>query len=55
VPSRDISCSYFAGILLQFVGAPEDIALLEAHRPEDPILAKVFDEAAQALRNRQTH
>jgi len=53
VPSRDISCSYHAGILLQFVGRPEDVALLEAHCPEDPILAKVFDEAAQALRNIQ--
>jgi len=55
VPSRDISCSYHAGILLQFVGRPEDVALLEAHCPEDPILAKVFDEAAQALRNIQIH
>jgi hypothetical protein len=31
-------------------GDSEDAPLLEAHRPSDPILAKVFDEAAQALR-----
>jgi hypothetical protein len=55
VPSRDISCSYHAGVLLQFVGGTEDVALLEAHRPEDPILAKVFDEAAQTLRNLHGH
>jgi hypothetical protein len=39
-----------AATLLQLVGSPEDAALLEAHRPEEPILAKVFDDAARALR-----
>ncbi|AKJ01835.1 Hypothetical protein AA314_03461 [Archangium gephyra] len=36
--------------MLQHVGQREDIPLLEANRPAEPILAKVFDEAAQALR-----
>ncbi len=40
-----------AAILLQLIGSPEDAALLEAHRPEEPILAKVFDDAARALRS----
>ena len=39
-----------AAILLQFVGQPEDAAFLEAHRPAEPILAEVFDEAARVLR-----
>jgi hypothetical protein len=39
-----------AAILLQFIGQPEDAALLEAHRPAEPILAEVFDEAASVLR-----
>jgi len=42
-----------AATMLQLVGLPEDAALLEAHRPEEPILAKVFDDAAQALRARE--
>lgn len=29
---------------------PEDSVLLEAHRPVEPVLAKVFDEASRALR-----
>ena len=40
--------------LLQFIGQPEDVALIEAYRPTDPTLAKVFDDAAQALRQRGT-
>jgi hypothetical protein len=43
-----------AAVLLQFVGRSEDAALLEAHRPTEPILATVFDEAARVLRNLQT-
>lgn len=47
VPNPDIS----AAIVLETVGRPEDAAFLEAHRPEYPTLAKVFLDAAQALRN----
>jgi hypothetical protein len=39
-----------AATMLQFVGTLEDAAFLETHRPEEPILAKVFDDAARALR-----
>lgn len=39
-----------AATLLQYLGRPEDVPLLEAHRPAEPILAKVFDDAAEALR-----
>ncbi len=42
-----------AALLLQFVGQPEDAEFIEAYRPTEPILAKVFDEAAQALRGLQ--
>lgn len=43
-----------AAVLLQLIGLPEDAALIEAHRPEEPTLAKVFDDAARALRNPRT-
>ncbi|HYO71777.1 MAG TPA: hypothetical protein VEU33_37435 [Archangium sp.] len=43
-------CFLGAAVLLQFIGRPEDAELLEAHRPAEPILAKVFDDAARALR-----
>ncbi|WP_309890889.1 hypothetical protein [Archangium sp.] len=42
-----------AAVLLQLIGQPEDAALIEAHRPTDPTLAKVFDDAAHALRHPQ--
>jgi hypothetical protein len=42
-----------AAIVLGLVGSPEDAALLDAHRPDAPTLAKVFDDAAQALRGLQ--
>ncbi|HSP80745.1 MAG TPA: hypothetical protein VLQ93_19615, partial [Myxococcaceae bacterium] len=42
-----------AALLLQFVGQSEDAEFIEAYRPTEPILAKVFDEAAQALRGLQ--
>ncbi len=45
-------CYLRAAALLQFIGQPEDATLLEAHRPAEPVLAKVFDDAAQALRTR---
>jgi len=40
-----------AAVLLQLVGQPEDAALIEAHRPAEPTLAKVFDDAARVLRH----
>lgn len=40
-----------AAVLLQLIGQPEDAALIEAHRPAEPTLAKVFDDAARALRH----
>lgn len=42
-----------AASLLQFIGQPEDVAFLEAHRPAEPILAEVFDRAAKGLRGLQ--
>ncbi|HYO52185.1 MAG TPA: hypothetical protein VEU50_05305 [Archangium sp.] len=47
-----LNCSLRAAVLLKFVGHPEDAALLDAHRPAEPVLAKVFEDAAQALRQR---
>jgi len=44
------NCAGRATLLLRAIGQPEDAALIEAHRPADPMLAKSFDEAAQALR-----
>lgn len=41
-----------AAVLLQYVGQSEDADLLLAHRPAEPILAKVFDDAVAALRSR---
>jgi hypothetical protein len=41
-----------AAVLLQFVGRPEDAALLATHRPEESTLARVFDDATRALRER---
>ncbi|WPB77802.1 hypothetical protein KYC5002_01380 [Archangium violaceum] len=40
-----------AAVLLQYVGQTEDANLLLAHRPEEPVLAKVFDDAIAALRS----
>ncbi|HYO56730.1 HEAT repeat domain-containing protein [Archangium sp.] len=50
VASVDPSCSLGAAVVLKHVGRPEDAALLEAHRPAELVLAKVFDDAARALR-----
>ncbi|HYO70719.1 MAG TPA: hypothetical protein VEU33_32030, partial [Archangium sp.] len=44
------NCSLGAAVVLQHVGRHEDAPLLEANRPAEPILAKVFDEATQVLR-----
>lgn len=40
-----------AAVILRLVGRPEDAAFLEAHSPAEPVLAKVFLETAQVLRN----
>ena len=48
--TSSLKCSLQSAVLLRHLGQPEDSALLEAHRPADPTLAKVFDDAAQALR-----
>jgi hypothetical protein len=37
-----------AAVLLKFIGRPEDAALIEVHRPAEPALSKVFDDAARA-------
>jgi hypothetical protein len=47
------NCSLRATVLLKSIGSPEDVAVIEAHRPEEPVGAKVFDDAARALRSRQ--
>ncbi|WNG21666.1 HEAT repeat domain-containing protein [Cystobacter fuscus] len=47
--TSSLKCSLQAAVLLKHLGHPEDAALLEAHRPADPTLAKVFDDAARAL------
>jgi hypothetical protein len=44
-----------AAVTLQYVGQREDADLLEAHRPQDEVLGKVFDDAAHALRKRPSH
>jgi hypothetical protein len=48
--TSSLKCSLQAAVLLKHLGHPEDAALLEAHRPADPTLAKVFDDAARVLR-----
>lgn len=53
VASVALDCSLRAAVVLELVGQPEDAALLEAHRPAEPILARVFDDAARALREHQ--
>jgi hypothetical protein len=50
VAASSPNCALGAAVVLQHVGHREDASLLDAHRPTEPILAKVFDEAAQALR-----
>ncbi|HYO68597.1 MAG TPA: HEAT repeat domain-containing protein [Archangium sp.] len=42
-----------AAVLLQLIGQPEDATLIEAYRPAEPTLAKVFDDAAHVLRHHQ--
>jgi hypothetical protein len=47
------SPSLWAAAMLKVVGRPEDAAVIEAHCPTEPVFAKVFIDAAQALRKRQ--
>ena len=51
VAATSMGCALRAASVLKLVGRPEDVTELEAHRPADPTFAKVFDEAAQALRS----
>jgi hypothetical protein len=51
--ATSLNCSVRAAVLLGHVGTPEDAELIKAHRPTEPVLAKVFDDAAQVLRSRQ--
>ncbi|WP_158501842.1 HEAT repeat domain-containing protein [Vitiosangium sp. GDMCC 1.1324] len=51
--SSSPNCSLRAAVLLEHVGRPEDAPLIEAHRPAEPVLAKVFDDAARALHRLQ--
>ncbi|MBN1208674.1 MAG: hypothetical protein JXB05_27685 [Myxococcaceae bacterium] len=43
--------SLWAAVVLQHVGRSEDAAFLDKYRPVDPTCAKVFIDAAQALRS----
>lgn len=47
--AASLNCVTRAASLLALIGQPEDVALLERYRPAEPILAKLFDEAAQVL------
>ena len=53
VPAVSPNCSFGAAVLLQYIGQPEDAAVIEANRPEDSIGADAFDAIARALRSRQ--
>ncbi|MDY7226468.1 hypothetical protein [Hyalangium rubrum] len=50
VAATSMGCAVRAAVMLKLVGREEDAALLEAHRPGDATFAKVFDDAAHALR-----
>jgi hypothetical protein len=50
VPAVSLNCALRAAVILQSVGLPEDAALIEAHRPSEPVLSQVFDDAVRALR-----
>jgi hypothetical protein len=53
VAAKSPRCALRAVTMLQFVGQSDDLALLEAHRPEDAALAAVFDDVARAVRHRE--
>ncbi|WP_309889404.1 hypothetical protein [Archangium sp.] len=52
--TSSLKSSLQSAVLLKHLGHPEDAALLDAHRPADPTLAKVFDDAVQVLRGRSS-
>lgn len=49
VAAKSLRCALWAATVLQYVGLPEDVSLLEAHRPEDATFAEVFDRTIQVL------
>ncbi|HEX5754580.1 MAG TPA: hypothetical protein VFZ09_50820 [Archangium sp.] len=51
VAAKSLRCALWAATVLQYVGQPEDVLLLEAHRPEDATFAEVFDRTIQSLRS----
>lgn len=51
--ATSLNCATRAANMLAQIGRPEDAALLEIHRPAEPILARSFDEAAHVLRRLQ--
>jgi hypothetical protein len=53
--ATSLDCATRAASLLALIGQPEDAAILERHRPAEPILARLFDEVAQALRRIQVN
>lgn len=55
VAATALNCSLRAASLLKFIGQSEDADLIEAHRPAEPVLAKVFDDAVRALRTRSSN
>ncbi len=52
--TASLKCALQSAVLLRHLGHPEDAALLEAHRPADPALGRVFDDTAQVLRGRSS-
>lgn len=50
VAAKSLRCALWAATVLQYVGRPEDVLLLEVHRPEDATFAEVFDSTIQLLR-----
>jgi len=53
VSAESMGCALRAAAVLGHVGHPEDVAILKAHQPADPTFAKVFNDAARALRGLQ--
>ncbi|OJH40177.1 HEAT repeat domain-containing protein [Cystobacter ferrugineus] len=47
--ATSLNSSTRAASLLALIGQPEDVILLERHRPAEPILARLFDDVARAL------
>ncbi|HYO64515.1 MAG TPA: hypothetical protein VEU33_00425 [Archangium sp.] len=50
VAAKSLRCALWAATVLQYVGQPEDVLLLEVHRPADATFAEVFDRTIQILR-----